>query len=44
MIDILKHIPYSNNVIDENSEFYPYKRLKFFVNEQKLINDLEKSP
>jgi len=25
LIEVLKHIPYANNVIDENTEFHPYK-------------------
>ena len=25
LIDILKRIPYANNVIDENLQFFPYK-------------------
>ena len=25
LADLLKHIPYSSSVIDENVEFFPYK-------------------
>lgn len=25
LIEVLKHVPFANNVIDENVEFWPYK-------------------